>query len=485
MNKLNMKKTKIICTVGPATRDDDVLRGMIEAGMNVARFNFSHGTHESHLVAFEQLKRVREEMGVFVGALLDTKGPDVRLKEFKDGEVTLKEGKLFTLYSGEYEGDVNGCSITYDGLAYDVEVGNRILFNDGLIETVVTEIKGSDIVCKIKSGGLLKSNKGVNIPGVRLSMQYMTEKDREDIRFGIEQGFDFIAASFVSRAQDVIDVRRVLDRHNCKSMRVIAKIENAEGVENIAEILEVCDGIMVARGDMGVEIDMAKLPCIQKRLIRMCYNSGRPVITATEMLESMINNPRPTRAEVSDVANAVYDGTSAVMLSGETTVGKHPVRAVRAMAEIIFEAENSIHYTENMFRRRRNDSGEQRLSIADAVCHAACMTSLETEATAIMTVSQSGGTARMLSKYRAPYPIFACVLDEHIARHLTLSWGVYPLLMPLLPNTDEVIKESEKLCLKAGYLKKGDMVVIVAGLPSGAIGTTNMMTVHRIGDYGK
>jgi pyruvate kinase len=478
----DMKKTKIVCTLGPATENDDVLRRMIDAGMNVARFNFSHGTHESHKATFDRLKRIREEMGVHVGALLDTKGPDVRLKTFKNDEEELKEGKLFTLYAGKHEGNKKGCSINYDGLAYDVEIGTRILFDDGKIETVVEEIKGSDIVCKIKTGGIIKSNKGINIPGVRLSMPYMTEKDRNDIRFGIENKFDFIAASFVSRAQDVLDVRRVLDRHNCTSIRIIAKIENAEGVENIAEILEVCDGIMVARGDMGVEIDMAKLPCIQKRLIRMCYNSGRPVITATEMLESMIHNPRPTRAEVSDVANAVYDGTSAVMLSGETTVGKHPVRAVQTMANIIYEAENSIHYTENMFRRRRGDRGERQLAIVDAVCHAACMTSLETEATAIMTVSRSGDTARTLSKYRAPYPIYACVLDAHIARHLSLSWGVYPLLMRMLPNTHEVLRESERLCLEAGYINNGDTVVVVAGLISGEFGTTNMMTVLHVGD---
>jgi pyruvate kinase len=418
-------------------------------------------------------------MGEYVGALLDTKGPDVRLKNFADSEVMVNEGQLFTLYADEYEGDENGCSINYRGLAYDVEVGTRILFDDGLIETTVVEIKGSDIVCKLKNGGLLKSNKGINIPGVRLSMPYMSEKDREDIRFGIENEFDFIAASFVSRAQDVLDVRRVLERHKCTSIRIIAKIENAEGVENIEEILEVCDGIMVARGDMGVEIDMAKLPAIQKKLIRMCYNSGRPVITATEMLESMIHNPRPTRAEVSDVANAVYDGTSAVMLSGETTVGRHPVKAVQTMASIISEAESNADYT-SMFRRRGD---REHHSIVDAVCHAACYTAVDIGASSIMTVSKSGDTARMLSKCRSNLLVYACVLDEHIARHLSISWGVYPLLMPMMANTDEVLSESEKLCLEAGYIKKGETIVIVAGLPSGESGTTNMITVHLVGEF--
>ncbi|MCL1866697.1 MAG: pyruvate kinase [Oscillospiraceae bacterium] len=484
---MNMKKTKIICTVGPATENDDVLRGMIDAGMNVARFNFSHGTHESHKKAYDQLKRIREEMGVHIGSLLDTKGPDVRLEKFKDGEATLEEGQLFTLHSGEYEGDSAGCKINYNSLAYDVEVGAKILFDDGSIESEVVEIKGSDIICKIKNGGVLKNNKGVNIPGVRLSMPYMSDKDREDICFGIENGFDFIAASFVSRKQDVLDIRRVLERHNCDSIQIIAKIENAEGVDNIEEILEVSDGIMVARGDMGVEIDLARLPSIQKKLIGLCYNSGKPVITATQMLESMIGNVRPTRAEVSDVANAVYDRTSAVMLSGETTIGRDPVNVVRTMAEIIYEAENSIEYTGNMFRRRSDSrfGTGRNLSIAEAACHAACITSMETEATAILAVSRSGETARMLSKYRSPYPIYACVLDDHVARHLSLSWGVYPLVMKLMPNTDEVLKESERLCLKAGLVKDGETVVVIAGLPSGESGTTNMMTIHRVGQLSK
>jgi len=473
-----MKKTKIVCTVGPSTKDDNVLRGMLEAGMNVARFNFSHGTHESHKIALDQLKRIREEMGLYVGTILDTKGPDVRLKTFKEPQVTLTEGSRFTLYAGKYDGDENGCSISHKYLAKDVEVGTRILLDDGSIELSVVEIKGADVVCEVKNSGIIKPNKGVNVPGIRLSIPYMSKTDRKDIEFGIKNGFDFIAASFVSSAQDILDVRRILDIHKCTKIRIIAKIENAEGVENIEEILSVCDGIMIARGDMGVEIDIAQLPAIQKKLIHMCYNSGRPVITATQMLESMIHSPRPTRAEVSDVANAVYDGTSAVMLSGETAAGNYPVEAVRTMAAIIDDAEKDINYAVKMSRRR---SDRKHISISDTVCHAACSTSTEIGADAIMTVSKTGETARKLSKYRPSHPIYACVMDDYIARHLCLSWGVYPLLMSLMPTTEELMKESEKLCRDAGYIKNGDMIVIVAGLPIES-GVTNMITVHLVGN---
>jgi pyruvate kinase len=453
---------------------------MIDAGMNVARFNFSHGTHESHKIALDQLKRIRQEKDVFVGALLDTKGPDVRLKTFEESEVMLIEGETFTLHAGDVEGDKNGCSITYASLAQDVEKGTRILLNDGLVELIVTEIKKRDVTCEIKNSGIIKNGISVNVPGVRLNMPYMSTRDRKDIEFGIKNGFDFIAASFVSCAQDILDVRRILDMHKCDKIKIIAKIENAEGVDNISEILSVSDGIMIARGDMGVEIDMSQLPSIQKKLIRMCYNSGRPVITATQMLESMIHNPRPTRAEVSDVANAVYDGTSAVMLSGETTVGKYPVEVVRTMASIIDDAEKNADVNSSKMRRRSSD--RQLKTIAESICYAACSTSEEIRADAIMTMSKSGETARLLSKYRCSHPIYACVLNHHVARHLTISWGVYPLVMPMMPTTDEVLKESEKLCQEAGYIKSGDIIVIVSGLPAGEGGSTNMMTVHLVGD---
>jgi pyruvate kinase len=458
---------------------------MIDSGMNVARFNFSHGTHESHKVTLEQLKRVRAEMGVHVASLLDTKGPDVRLQQFKENpefegrrEVALKEGQLFTLYADASagEGDENGCATNYRNLAKDVPVKTRILLDDGLIELKVVKFKGADVVCKVMNSAICKSNKGVNIPEVRLSMPYMSKKDREDIEFGIENGFDFIAASFVGTAQDVLDIRRILDINKCSTIKIIAKIENAEGVENINEIIEVSDGIMIARGDMGVEIEIAKLPAIQKKLIRMCYNSGRPVITATQMLESMINNPRPTRAEVSDVANAVYDGTSAVMLSGETAAGNYPVESVRTMAAIIADAEKSMDFS--VQTQRRGDT--RYISVSDAICHAACTTCAEIDANAIITVSKTGKTARLISKYRPVHRICACVMDEHIARHLALSWGVFPVLIDFMPTTEELLKESENLCRKAGYIKSGDLVVSVAGLPIS--GTTNMVTVSLVGE---
>jgi len=472
-----LKKTKIICTLGPATEDDEILSKMIDHGMNVARFNFSHGTHESHKATLERLIRVREKKGVHIAALLDTKGPEIRVKTFKE-PVTLKEGSTFTLTTGEREGDESGCSVTYPNLPKDVSVGSRILLDDGLIELVVKEISDENIVCTVKNTGLIKSNKGVNLPGTRISMPYLSKKDEEDVVFAIENEFDFIAASFVSRAQDILDIRRVLDEHKCDKIQIIAKIENQSGVDNIEEILAVSDGIMVARGDMGVEIDLGYLPSIQKKLIHCCYSAGKPVITATQMLESMIVNPRPTRAEVSDVANAIYDGTSAVMLSGETAAGKYPVEALATMANIALDTEADIDYRKR-FRQRR---GVEHLSVADAISHSACLTAIDIEASAIITVTRSGMSARLLSKYRPEQPIFSCVTEAHAARKLSLSWGVYPILMPLMQSTDELLKVSEEMCLNAGYIKSGDLVVTTAGLPIGESGTTNMVKVHLVGE---
>jgi pyruvate kinase len=476
-----MKKTKIICTLGPSTENDDVLRAMIKAGMNAARFNFSHGTHESHKAMLDRVVRIRDEMGVHLATVLDTKGPEVRLGDFKE-PVTVKEGDTFTLTPHERVGDAAGCSITLASIAGDVSVGTRILISDGLIEMRVREIKGDDVICDVKNSGQLKSHKGVNIPGVRMSMPYLSKKDVDDLVFGIQNGFDYIAASFVSRAQDVLDIRHVLDTHKCTSIRIISKIENAEGVSNIDEIVAVSDGIMIARGDMGVEIDLALLPGIQKRIIHHCYNMSKTVVTATQMLESMTTNPRPTRAEVNDVANAIYDGTGVIMLSGETAAGKYPVEAVKTMAAIALETENSINYAERMYKQR-NSGDTSHISIADAVCHSACLTALDIGADAIMTVSKSGETARLLSKYRPSQPVYACVIEPTVARHLALSWGVYPLMMPLMSSTDELLKKSEKVCREAGYIKSGDMVVIAAGVPVGVVsGTTNMVKVHLVGD---
>jgi len=471
------KKTKIICTLGPSTEDDVVLGKMIDAGMNVARFNFSHGTHESHKATLERLTRVREEKGVHIAALLDTKGPEIRTKTFKE-PVTLTEGNQFTLTTRDIEGDVNGCAVTYKDLPRDVKVGSRILLDDGLIELRVAKIDGEDIVCDILNSGVIKSNKGINLPGTEISMPYLSKKDEEDVIFAVENGFDFIAASFVSRAQDILDIRRVLDEQKCDKIQIIAKIENQHGVDNINDIIAVSDGIMVARGDMGVEIDLGYLPSIQKKLIHSCYNVGKPVITATQMLESMIVNPRPTRAEVSDVANAIYDGTSAVMLSGETAAGKYPVEAVRTMATIALDTEADIDYRKR-FRERR---GREHLSVADAISHSACLTAIDIEATALITVTRSGMSARLLSKYRPEQPILSCVTDARAARQLSLSWGVYPIVMPVLQSTDELLKVSEELCIVSGHIKSGDLVVITAGLPIGESGTTNMVKVQIVGE---
>jgi len=471
------KKTKIICTLGPATEDDEILGKMIDAGMNVARFNFSHGTHESHKATLDRLIRVRGKKGVHIAALLDTKGPEIRTKTFKE-PVTLTEGGTFTLTTRETEGDVNGCSVTYKGLPKDVKVGSRILLDDGLIELNVTQINGEDIVCRIMNTGVIKSNKGINLPGTHISMPYLSKKDEDDVIFAVKNEFDFIAASFVSRAQDILDIRRVLDEQKCDRIQIIAKIENQSGVDNINEILAVSDGIMVARGDMGVEIDLGYLPSIQKKLIHCCYTMGKPVITATQMLESMIVNPRPTRAEVNDVANAIYDGTSAIMLSGETAAGKYPVEAVKTMATIALDTEADIDYRKR-FRERR---GREHLSVADAISHSACLTAIDIEASAIITVTRSGMSARLLSKYRPEQPILSCVTDEGAARQLSLSWGVYPIIMPILQSTDELLKVSEELCIVAGYVKSGDLAVITAGLPIGESGTTNMVKVQLVGE---
>ena len=472
-----MRKTKIICTLGPATDSEETLRQMIEAGMNVARFNFSHGSYDEHLRRLNMLRKVREEMNQPIAALLDTKGPEIRLRDFAEGKVFLKKGSRFTLTTRAVEGTEEICSISYRDLPQDVSVGTRLLLDDGLIELTVDSIEGTDIHCIVRNSGYVSNRKSVNVPDVRLSMPYLSKQDEKDIVFGIENGFDFIAASFTRCARDVLDIREVLDRHKCDHIRIIAKIENREGVQNIEEILAVSDGIMVARGDMGVEIDFTEIPIIQKNIIWHCYNSGKPVITATQMLESMINNPRPTRAETTDVANAIYDGTSAIMLSGETAAGRFPVEAVKTMSAIAERTESDINYD----KRLRNRGLDDHMGITDAVAHAACTTAMDIKAKAIVTVSKSGGTARLLCKYRPTTPIIACVTNEQTYRHLSLSWGVIPLIMPIVNTTDELIETSADLAQKAGYLKEGDMAVITAGVPVGISGTTNMIKAHLVG----
>lgn len=473
-----MRKTKIVCTMGPATADDNVLREMMKSGMNVARQNFSHGDHESHKKVFEQIKRIREELGLPVASLLDTKGPEVRVKQFKNGKAELKDGSTFTLTTKEVEGDEKQVSITYKNLPADIEVGTKILADDGLLEFKVTEITDTDVVCQVIHGGFISNNKSCNFPGIRLTMPYVSERDRSDIIFGCEMGFDFIAASFVTCDEDILEIRRILAEHGGEDIKIIAKIENQDGVDHIDDILRVSDGIMVARGDMGVEIPFEEIPRIQKMLIEKGYNAGKQVITATQMLDSMIKNPRPTRAETTDVANAIYDGTSAIMLSGETAAGAYPVEAVRTMAKIAETTEMNINYAKR-FHNREEDCGD---NVTNAISHAACTTALDLKAKAILTVTKTGGTAKLLSKFRPNRPIISCTTSERTWRQLNLSWGVVPLMSKEMTTTDELFQHAVDCATAAGLLETGDLVVITAGVPVGISGTTNLLKVHIVGD---
>ena len=480
-----MRRTKIVCTLGPATQTDEVLRLLIENGMNVARQNFSHGTHESHKVTHDQIVRVAKEMGKPVATLLDTKGPEVRLKKFKDDKkVEIKTGGTFTLTTSEVEGDSSRVSITYKNLPDDIEVGTRILIDDGNVVVRCTDIirnadGTADIVCNIVNGGVLSNNKGVNIPGVKLSMPYLSEADISDIRFAAQEGFDFIAASFVTCADDVLAVRKILEEEGRPDIRIIAKIENGEGVKNIDDILRVTDGIMVARGDMGVEIPFEEIPQIQKMLIKKGYNANKQVITATQMLESMIHNPRPTRAETTDVANAIYDGTSAIMLSGETAAGEHPVEAVKTMALIAETTENAIDYKQRFYALESRST----VNVSAAISHATVAAAMDLGATAIITVTKTGATARMLSRYRPECPIITCTMSEVTWRQSALSWGVIPVMTnEMTTNTDDLIHHAVEKSVEAGLLSNGDLTVITAGVPLGVSGTTNLMKVHIVGD---
>ena len=471
-----MRKTKIICTLGPSTDKDGVLRELIANGMNVARFNFSHGSHEEHKGRLDLLKSLREELGKPVAALLDTKGPEIRLKDFKNGTEMLEAGQTFTLTTREVEGTKEICSITYKDLPQDVQPGGTIMLDDGLIKLQIITVNDTDIVCKVLNNGKIKNKKGVNVPGVHLSMPYMSQRDRDDIIFGAQQGFDFIAASFVRTAQDVYDIRNLLNEYD-SDIRIIAKIENREGVNNIDSILAAADAVMVARGDLGVEIDFTELPGIQKNIIERSFSFGKPIVTATQMLDSMIVNPRPTRAEISDVANAIYDGTSAIMLSGETAAGAYPVDALKTMSAIAERTEQENHAR---FAPLAENTG--KISVSDATAHAACLTAKDVNAAAIVTVSESGNTARLLSKYRPEQPIIACVMKEQVQRQLALSWGITPLMMPLAHSTDELIEMSTSLAKENGYLHNGELAVVTAGVPVGVSGTTNMIKIHMVGN---
>ena len=472
-----MRKTKIVCTLGPSTDREGILREMIQAGMNVARFNFSHGTHAEHKVRLDALKALREELDAPVAAMLDTKGPEVRLKDFAGGRVHLTAGQEFTLTTVQVEGDAHRCSITYGELPGDVKAGDTILLDDGLVRLTVLETSETEIRCRVENDGDMKNHKGVNVPGVRLNMPYMSQQDRDDLLFGAEQGFDYVAASFVRSAADVRELRHVLDKAGSR-MRIIAKIENQEGVSNLPEILDAADGIMVARGDMGVEIDFTEIPIIQKDMIAQCVACGKPVITATQMLDSMMENPRPTRAEITDVANAIYDGTSAIMLSGETAAGRYPVESVKTMDAIARRTESDINHVKRMAQMA---GGRNRLSVAAATAHAACTTAQEIGADAILTVSQRGTTARLVSRFHPGTPIIACLLDQQVRRQMALYWDVEPIMMPYASSTDELVDFAVQAAAQAGVVHEGDLVVVTAGVPVGVSGTTNMIRIEQVG----
>ena len=473
-----MRKTKIVCTLGPASETEEVIRQLIEGGMNVARINFSHGTHEEHQKKLDILFRLREEMKVPVAALLDTKGPEIRLGTFANGRETLEAGDKFTLTTEAMEGTKEKASITFAGLPGDVKAGDAILIDDGLIEMRVDSTEGCEIHCTVLNGGEVSNRKGINVPNVSLSMPYISERDQADILFGIKAGFDFIAASFVRNAQDVQQLRDLLKENGGENIKIISKLENAEGGNNIEEIIRVSDGIMVARGDMGVEIPFEKVPKIQKDIIKKVYYSGKMVITATQMLESMTENPRPTRAEATDVANAIYDGTSAIMLSGETAAGKYPVEAVRTMAKIAIETENDIDYN-GRFRRFVENSIR---NVANAISHATCTTAYDLEAAAIITVTESGQTARMISKYRPEMPIVGCTVNKKVYHQLALSWGVTPILCEAQDTADALFDHAVNRAKEEKLISDGNLVVITAGVPLGIPGTTNILKVQTVGD---
>ena len=462
--------------MGPAVDNEEKLRALMLAGMDAARFNFSHGTHESHLALLTKVKRVRDELGAAVATILDTKGPEIRVKTFASGSVTLAEGGTFTLTTRDVPGDESCVSVTYSNLHNELKPGCRVLIDDGLIELRVEEVRGQDIVCAVACGGPLSSNKSINIPDVHIQLPSLTEKDKEDLRFAVEQDFDFVAASFVRKASDVEDIRACLKEYGGEHIRIISKIENSEGVENLDEIIAVSDGLMVARGDLGVEIPAYEVPILQKTMIKKTSMAGKPVITATQMLDSMIRNPRPTRAEVSDVANAVFDGTSCVMLSGETASGKYPLEAVQTMVDTIRAAELATDYW-GRFRRFEFKPGRD---INDAVTHASCQTAMDLEADAILTPTQRGHTARMISRFRPACPIVAFTTTERARRQLAISWGVKPLLAGYVDSTDRLFSMCVQSALKEGAVESGQMVVITAGVPIGRAGTTNLIKAQVV-----
>ena len=474
-----LRKTKIICTLGPAVDSEEMIVALIKGGMNGARFNFSHGSHPEHLERLNRLKAVRDRMGCPIATILDTKGPEIRIKSFETKTVELNAGDAFTLTVDDVTGTASKVSVTYPKLNEEVTPGQVILIDDGLVAIRVQEIKGRDIVCQVENGGTLSANKSINIPGAHIQLPALTEKDVADIRFGVENDFDFIAASFVRRAADVEAVRQVLHECGGDQVKIIAKIENQEGVDNMDDILAAADGVMVARGDLGVEIPAAKVPSLQKMMIRKGLQAGKPIITATQMLDSMMRNPRPTRAEVSDVANAVYDGTSCVMLSGETAGGKYPVEALSAMLEIVTEAEASIDYWKRFQKQLVITTSN---NINDAITHTCCLTARDLNATAILAASSSGRTARMICRFRPACPVAALTMQEKTRRQLAICWGVIPFLTGEVNSTDRIFSLSAEVALKEKLVQPGDTVVITAGVPLGKSGSTNLIKAQVIED---
>ncbi|MBZ2175653.1 pyruvate kinase [Schnuerera sp. xch1] len=474
-----VKRTKIVCTLGPASEKEEILKELFLNGLNVARLNFSHGNHKEHKKRMDLVKKLRDELELPIAIMLDTKGPEIRLRNFKEEETILSDGDSFTLTTRDIEGDQSIVSVSYEGLANDVKEGDKILIDDGLVEFKVQEIvNGTDIKCTVLNGGTLKDHKGVNVPNIPINLPAVTEKDISDIKFGIENGVDFVAASFIRKADDVLQIRKVLEENNGEHIEIISKIENQEGVDNIDEIIEASDGIMVARGDLGVEIEAEEIPLLQKKIIRKCNLTGKPVITATQMLDSMIRNPRPTRAEVTDVANAILDGSDAIMLSGETAAGKYPIEAVKTMHNIAIRTETSSEYLDILKSKRKLDD---HISTTNAISRATCTTAEDLKASAIVTATSSGYTSKSVSKFRPKAPIIAATTSERVMRKLALVWGVYPVLSIKSSNTDEVIDMSIHSAMLKGYIKEGDLIVITAGIPVGVSGTTNLLKVHTIG----
>lgn len=474
-----LKKTKIVCTIGPASEKPEVLEELIKNGMNVARLNFSHGSHEEHLEKIKTIKRLRRKLNAPIAIMLDTKGPEIRTGNYDVKEIFLKPDDIFTLTTRDVMGNQEIVSVSHKGLPQDVKVGSEIYIDDGLVQLEVIEIKdGTDVVCRVQNNGVLSNHKGVNLPGSKTNLPSLTPKDVDDIKFGIENGIDLIAASFVRKKEDVYDIRKVLEDHGGENIKIISKIESQEGVDNIEEIIEASDGIMVARGDLGIEIKTELIPMVQKDIIRRCNAAAKPVITATQMLDSMIRNPRPTRAETTDVANAIIDGTDCVMLSGETAGGKYPVNAVKTMRDICITTELSDDFIEKVY----NTKIESRRNTTNSIARSTCQIARELDARAIISCTSSGNTSRIISKFRPRTNIIAATTTDRVARQLSVVWGVYPLVIQEAHETDELIERAIVGGLSEGYLEEGDLTVVTAGVPLGVSGSSNLIKVHVIGD---